>query len=160
MKVACMKVACMKVRGVRRGVTTGVEDGRRPPALRVATPEATVRSIQRWPSAGHRRVGQQAWLVILKESPWLPPTATPMMKVACVLRAFDVIRVACVFFPLLSVVASQDGVVPVVGVGDSDEGGGAGDNSGSGSNGAGKETAGCVFPFYLQNALTVTSMPA
>jgi hypothetical protein len=44
-------------RGVQRGVSKGVEDGRRPPALRVATPETTTWPFQWWLPLGRRGVG-------------------------------------------------------------------------------------------------------
>jgi hypothetical protein len=43
-------------RGGRPGVSKGVEDGHRMPALWAATPETAVRPFQGWPPAGHRRV--------------------------------------------------------------------------------------------------------
>ena len=42
--------------GVRRGVSKGVEDGHRPPALRAAISEMAVRPFQGWPPAGCRGV--------------------------------------------------------------------------------------------------------
>jgi hypothetical protein len=44
-------------RGVRDGVSKGLEDGRRPPALWAVASEMAVRPSQRWPPAGRSRVG-------------------------------------------------------------------------------------------------------
>jgi hypothetical protein len=43
--------------GVQRGVSKEVEEGHKPPALRAAILETTVRLFQGWPSAGRRKVG-------------------------------------------------------------------------------------------------------
>jgi hypothetical protein len=37
--------------GVRRGVSKGVEDGRRPDALWAATPETAARPFEGWPAS-------------------------------------------------------------------------------------------------------------
>jgi hypothetical protein len=45
-----------ETRGVRRGVSKGVEDGSRPLALWAATPETTIRTFQGWPPAIRKEV--------------------------------------------------------------------------------------------------------
>jgi hypothetical protein len=45
-----------KGRGVRRGVSKRIEDGRKPSALQVATPEMAVRPFWGWTPAGGRMV--------------------------------------------------------------------------------------------------------
>jgi hypothetical protein len=50
----------MFIRGVRHGVSKGIEDGRRPPTLRVATPETAL-----WLFQGRfRALKSRAWWVL------------------------------------------------------------------------------------------------
>jgi hypothetical protein len=45
--------------GEQRGVSKGVEEGQRTPALEVATPETAIMPFQGWPptATGHGKVG-------------------------------------------------------------------------------------------------------
>jgi hypothetical protein len=66
-----------KYRGVQHGVSKGVEDGRRLPALHVATRETAVRLLQGMPPAGQGRAWQ-AHRYFRESMP--TPCHTPMNK--------------------------------------------------------------------------------
>jgi hypothetical protein len=52
------KIAIHSAKPEANGAAFGIQGGRRrPPALRVTTPEAAVRLLQGWPPPGHRRAG-------------------------------------------------------------------------------------------------------
>jgi hypothetical protein len=64
--------------GARRGVSKGVEDGRRQPALWLVTPETAMRPFRGWPPAGCRRVGHSRPWRWFRQS-WPPLACAPDM---------------------------------------------------------------------------------